>query len=283
MSLQGAWRRCRPWIRTLREAVTGEETVLAGGVALFSLLATIPALAALLATYGLIADPRAIAGELRGLNDVLPEEVVTFLTGQIERLARRSHAHLGIALATTLALALWSSRTAARALIVGLNKAYRVVDRRPPLRRFLLSVGVALATLVGFFFLMSVVVALPTILKLLHVRGNPKLITQSLRWPLLLVLVTGGLVALYRHAPSPREHPHGKVWPGAIVATVLWLAVSWVLTMWVDRVEDYEILYGTFASALVLLLWFYASALSILLGGLVNAELERQGLVARKT
>src|SRR5690349_10717949 len=100
------------------------------------MLATIPTLAAIVALYGLIADPSAIGGQLEGLDRVLPEQVVSFLTAQLTRLARRSPEHLGLAFGTTVALALFSARTAARALIIGLNRAYSVEETRPPLKRF---------------------------------------------------------------------------------------------------------------------------------------------------
>lgn len=268
--------RIRPWIAVFKEALLGDESVLAGGVALFALLATIPTLAAIVALYGLIADPSDIGGQLEGLDRILPEQVVTFLTAQLTRLARRSPEHLGFAFATTVALALFSARTAARALIIGLNRAYDVEETRPPLRRFLLGVVLALATLVGCFLLAAIVIALPSILRLNSIRGDSGAAATWLRWPLLLVVVTSALVALYRYAPAPRGLAHRRTWPGAIVATLLWLLISWGLSQWVDNVADYEVIYGAFASVLVLLLWFYTSAMAILLGGLVNAELERQ-------
>jgi membrane protein len=43
--------------------------------------------------------------------------------------------------------------------------------------------------------------------------------------------------------------------------------------VWVDRVADYQILYGAFAGVIVVILWFYLSALSVLVGAAVNAEL----------
>jgi membrane protein len=268
--------RIRPWLAVFKEALLGEETVLAGGVALFAMLATIPALAAIVALYGLIADPSDIGAQLDGLDRVLPHQVVAFLTVQLQRLARRSTEHLGFALATTLLLALYSARTAARALIIGLNRAYRVAETRPRLRQFTLSVVLAATTLIGSFVFATIVVALPSILTLLRIRGDSSSAASLLRWPLLLIVLLVALTALYRHAPAPRSVRVRRLWPGAIVATALWLAVSWGLSVWVDRVADYEILYGAFASVLVLLVWFYTSAMAILLGGLVNAELERR-------
>ena len=64
-------------------------------------------------------------------------------------------------------------------------------------------------------------------------------------------------------------------WPGAGVATVALLAVSWGLSLWVDYAANFEAFYGAFGSVVVIVLWFYFSTLALVVGGFVNAELER--------
>jgi membrane protein len=65
------------------------------------------------------------------------------------------------------------------------------------------------------------------------------------------------------------------VWPGAGIATVLLIIVSLGTSVWVTRVASYNAVYGAFGSVIVLMLWFYVSVIAIVLGGFVNAELER--------
>jgi membrane protein len=264
----------RPWYRAGKEAFFGDSAVLAGGMALFALLATIPMLAAIAAVYSLGSDPSRISAQLNGLERVLPYDVVQFLSRQLERMSRRS-THLGIAVGTTVAVAIWSANRAARALIVGLNRAYRVEETRPWIRRSLLGLAVAAATLLGCIVFAIVLVALPTLLHLLRVRGHANTLAYALRWPVLLVLVACALAILYKFAPARPARQAKRIWPGAVAATSLWLVVSWGLTVYVDQVANYEILYGAFASVLVLITWFYLTATAILLGGNINAELER--------
>src|SRR5215468_5326566 len=114
------------WLRAAHDALLGEMPVMAAGTALFAILATVPTLAAVVGVYGLVADPHAIHDHLRGLETVLPREVVTFVGDQLERQSTRSSGELGIALATSVVLAVYSARGAARALIAVLNRAYRV-------------------------------------------------------------------------------------------------------------------------------------------------------------
>jgi len=262
------------WLRAAREALLGEMPVLAGGTALFAILATVPALAAVVALYGLVADPHEIHRHLRGLESVLPPEVVVFVGDQLERQAKRSNGELGFAMATSFAVAIYSARGAARALIAVLNRAYRVRERRRTLRRILLSIAMAIVTLLGLMLMFGVVVALPGIVALFHLRGMG--LVSWIRWPILMAILYGALVLVFRYGPSPR--PMGTerhLWPGALFSTVLLIAESWGLSVWVERVSNYALFYGAFGSIVVVLLWFYLSTISIVFGGFLNAELER--------
>jgi membrane protein len=262
------------WLRAANSALLGEMPVLAAGTALFAILATVPALAAVVSIYGIAADPSEIRTHLKGLETVMPQEVVDFASSQLERQASRAHGVLGLQIASSIALAVLSARGSARALIDSLNRAYRVREQRTALRRILIQVGMALATLIGLMVMFAIVVALPGIVAAAGLKGYH--LVRILRWPLLLGLVLATLGLMYRYAPSPR--PLGTerhIWPGAGIATVLLVLVSWALSLWVEHVATYESFYGAFGSVIVIVLWFYFSTIALVIGGFVNAELER--------
>ncbi|MBC7978456.1 MAG: YihY/virulence factor BrkB family protein [Myxococcales bacterium] len=262
------------WLRAAHDALLGEMPVLAAGTALFAILAMVPTLAAVVGVYGLVADPYEIHRHLRGLQSVLPPELVVFVGDQLERQARRSNGELGLALATSLVFALYSARGAARGLIAVLNRAYRVRERRPPLQRILLQLAMSSVTVVGLMLMLGVVVALPGIVALFHLRGLG--LVGWLRWPILMAILYGALLLLYRYGPAPRSlGTQRHLWPGSLVGTLLLIGVSWGLSQWVERVSNYELFYGAFGSIVVVLLWFYLSTIALVFGGFVNAELER--------
>jgi membrane protein len=266
--------------------------IIAAGTALFAILAVVPTLAGAVAIYGLVGDPLQIHDELQSLEHVLPAEVVTFLGDQLQRQARRSTGELSAQLAVSVLLAVLSSRASARALIDALNRAYRVREQRTPLEKLGISLTMAVATLLGLITMFLVLIVLPALVGAVHRSWIP--IAMLLRWPALLAVVFGTLLLLYRYAPSPRPlgplertdaggpvnlppHPMRHIClPGAAVATVLLLVVSWALSLWVDNIASSELVYGAFGSAIVTLLWFYLSTIALVLGGFVNAELERQ-------
>jgi membrane protein len=279
------------WMRAAHSALLGEMPILAAGTALFAILAVVPTLAAAVAIFGLAADPFQIRHELNNFSHVLPVEVMNFIGGQLERQALRSQGELGLQLGVSVAIAVFSSRASARALIDALNRAYRVRELRTPLQKLGISLTMAVGTLLGLVTMFVVLIVLPALVGVINRDWIEA--AMYLRWPALLAVVFGTLLLLYRYAPSPRPlgprerteeggavalppHPvHHICMPGAVIATVMLLVVSWALSLWVDHIASSELIYGAFGSAIVTLLWFYLSTIALTIGGFVNAELER--------
>jgi len=263
------------WLRAAQEALLGEMPVLAAGTALFAIIATLPLLAAVVQIYGLVADPGQIQRHVSMLATVMPPGVISFLEDQLMQQAQRDTSTLGLTLAGTVLLAMASSRGAARALIDALNRAYRVREQRRPGIKFLITLAMAAGTMIGLMLLFAVTVALPALLSMLDLRGYG--LVSFFRWPIMMALVFGALLALYRFAPSPR--PLGTerhLWPGALIGTAVLILLSFGLSQYVERVAHYDVVYGAFGGVVVVLLWFYLSVIALVIGGFVNAELERQ-------
>ena len=267
-------RNIARWLRAARDALLGEMPVLAAGTALFAIIAVVPALAAVVSIYGIAVDPNEIQRHLKGLETVMPAQVVEFVSGQLERMARENHGVLGFQIAGSLAAAMISARSSARSLIVSLNRAYRVREQRSAGKKLAMTLAMGAVTLLGRVIMFAILIALPTLVAALGLKGYH--LVRILRWPLMLALVLCTLTAMYRFAPSPR--PLGTerhVWRGALVATALLVLVSWALSLWVDHVASYDAVYGTFGSLIVIMLWFYLSTIALVIGGFVNGELER--------
>lgn len=262
------------WLRAARDALLGEMPILAGGTALFAIFAVVPMLAALVAIYGVVADPSAINSHIQGLESVLPAQVTKFVVEQLERQSQTSSQELGLALAVSIFVATFSARGAARAMIDSLNRAYRVREQRTPLLKFTVTLLMAVGTLVGLLLMFGSVIALPAIFAVLRLDNYG--IAELLRWPALMAVTFATLLALYRFAPSPRTlGTQRHLWPGAAISTFLLVILSLALSVWVDRVANFDLWYGAFGSVIVILLWFFLSVIAIVIGGFVNAELER--------
>jgi membrane protein len=93
-----------------------------------------------------------------------------------------------------------------------------------------------------------------------------------LRWPLIAAMSVAAMTMLYRLGPA-HARPKRSL-PGATVATVLWLCASALFSWYASSFGSYNETYGSVAAMAVILMWFWLSALVVLIGGEVNAELE---------
>lgn len=87
-------------------------------------------------------------------------------------------------------------------------------------------------------------------------------------------LLTVGLAVFYRYGVSYPPRVKRRVWPGTIVAIGGWTTFSWAFSTYVTSIGQYTVYYGSLATVAVLMVWFYLTSLSILLGAEVNAQLE---------
>lgn len=263
-------------LRVKEESAQDNLSIVAAGVAFYALLAIFPGLAALVSVYGLVADPAAIHDQISGLQVVLPGEVYGFFARRFQELAGEPGGALGIGVATGLLLALWSTGKGMKALIIAFNIAYDEREERGFFRRnalvLLLTVGAILFILVT----LGLIAVLPALLGYLGLPQRVEAVLQWGRWPLLAFLVMLGLAMLYRYAPD-RTNPRWRwvTW-GSAVATVLWLAGSALFSLYVSHFGSYNKTYGSLATVVILLMWFYLTAYAILLGAEFDSEIERR-------
>lgn len=92
---------------------------------------------------------------------------------------------------------------------------------------------------------------------------------------LALVTATMVLAALYYFLGPHRSRRWDDVLPGAALAMVFWLIVTTGFAFYVSTLGIYNVIYGSFAAAIGLLIWMYLSAVVILIGSQFNAELAR--------
>lgn len=179
-----------------------------------------------------------------------------------------------------LGLALWSASAGMVALQVGLDVAYDVEQDRPFVKKRLVAMLLLLVTAVlGGLATVLVVFGQPlgdAIRDNLPLGGAFVVVWTVARWILALAALMVLFAAFYYVAPNRGSPRWAWVSPGGVLAAVIWLAASLGFSFYVASFGSYAETYGSLAGVVVLLLWLYLSALAVMIGGELNAELERQ-------
>ena len=162
---------------------------------------------------------------------------------------------------------------AASGLLTALNIVYDVTEQRSRLRRAVVALVIGVSG-IALLFVALALVALPPLLAQRNLLVGRALLW--LRWPSLALAFTGGLAVLFRYAVG---RDTGHWWSaifGAVLATLMWIAASFGVTVYARFAGSFGQLYGSLGAVVVALLWFYVSALAVLAGAEVDAVLADQ-------
>lgn len=249
--------------------------LIAAGVAFWGMFALFPAMAAIIALWGFFADPLVVDEMLKIGEELLPPEAFRLIDRQVVRLATANSSTLGWTTLVSMGIALWSSRAGTEALIRGLNAVYRRSNRigmrqwTAPILLTLGMLGVALVALTS-------VVITPVILSILPPGTTTQTILSLSRWAIAASVMVIGLGIVYRYGPNSDGRRRAPwLTPGVFVALGIWISASWAFSSYIQNFNRYNEIYGTLGAAVILLLWLYISAYAVLLGGALNAKLER--------
>ena len=256
--------------RTMNEIKEDRVTLIAAGMAYYWFLALFPAVIALVGVLGLIdAPPETINSMEESVRNTLPAGASDIMGDAIGNANSTKESASGVAAIIGIAVALWSASAGMIALQKGLNVAYDIKEER----KFLKARLVAFALIIATGLLGGVPSPIFTF--------GEATFFKWLGWILTVVAVVILFSVFYYLGPN-RESPRWTwVSAGGIAGALLWLMVSVGFFFYVNEFSSYGKTYGTMAGVVVLILWLFLSSLAVLIGGELNAELERQA--AKKT
>jgi membrane protein len=248
----------------------------AAGVVFYSLVAIFPAVAAFVSLYGLIADASTIDAHLSLAAGIVPAGAVDILHEQITKLAAKGDAKLSLGFITGLAVALWSANAGMKAIIDALNVVYDEKEKRSFLKLNLVSLLFTFVAIVALIVALAAIVVAPIVFSAIGLSSLLSHVIVVLRWPLLLVLAAIALAAIYRYGPSRREARWQWLSVGSVAAAIGWLISSVLFSWYIANFGAYNATYGSLGAAVGMMMWMWISAIVILLGGELNAEIEHQ-------
>jgi membrane protein len=268
-----------PWYELARRTVidTFDDGCpgLAAQLAFYFLLAVFPALLFFVALLAYLPVEPALQDTIRRLDPFLPSQVLHIVRDELDQVLTGGSARL---LTFGIAGAIWSSSSAMTAIIVALNRAYDIDEGRPWWKTRLIGVSLTIALAVFTVIAFAVVVGGSDLAEWLAAKAGLGTtfgsIWQIVQWPLAFGIVVLAVDIVYYFAPNART-AWSWVTPGSLVATVLWLLVSFGFRVYVQNFADYSAVYGAIGGVIVLMLWFYLSGFALLVGAELNAEINK--------
>ena len=242
--------------------------IVAAGVAFYAVLALLPGLFIAVSLYGLFTDLDNAERQIEALLEVLPQSTTMVVEQQIRSVAVSSHTHLSLGFVVSMAALAWTVSNLTRALVKAVKIAYDQETEQSVLENRFVAIGLTLGTLVALIASLAIIAAAPIFLQRLD-PTNAIVTFGNLRWLLIGIGFFAGVTLHYRYAPPNRPN-WATAFPGAILATLMWIVTSLGFSLYVASFGNYNETYGTLGAAVILLLWFWFSALAVLLGAELN-------------
>jgi len=253
---------------------------IAKGAAYSGLLAFFPVLASITAILAQVNAEWVARVLYRFLFQIVPPGSEDLVLAQF---AVRSQRPVWLILAAAV-LSAWAASGAMMSLMEGFQAAYRLPSGRPFVKQrgvalllvFIAAVpAVASSAIILFGFRTErAVFGLMGLQPAEDLRSWVILVSSLIRYVIALAATVLVTALLYYVGPN-RRLKFRTVWPGAILATALWLGATSVFAWYVRNIANYSVLYGSIAAVIALLVWMYLLSVITLIGCEYNAVRER--------
>jgi membrane protein len=185
-------------------------------------------------------------------------------------------------------ISVWAASGVIKSLMEGFQAAYRVPRSRGFIHQSIVAMALVLGTAVPLLCASVLIVfggqaerAVMNWMKvdplLNHLAGLWEWLSRLTRYAVALATTIVVTASLYYFGPYRRQR-WNYVWPGATLATVLWLLATSGFGWYVRNMAHYNVMYGSVGAGIALLVWMYLMAIIALIGCEFNAQYERSNL-----
>lgn len=262
-------------MRTYTDVLRNHTLQMAAALSYYFVLSFFPALIFLSAVVAYLPVPNLFEQALTTMSRFLPPDSM----GLVRRvLADVITPNRGAFLSFGVLGTLWAASGGFSAAIEALNIAYDVKDDRPFWKTRPLAIGLALMT--GFLLLLalSVMIVGPRfgewLAARIHLSNLFVLLWPYIHWTIAIAFTVLAVEGLYFLAPNVKQRFLATL-PGAVLAVVCWLLLSYLLGMYFRHFANFNKTYGTLGAAIALMTWLYWTGFAMLLGAELNAELAK--------
>ena len=173
----------------------------------------------------------------------------------------------------TILTLLWSASKGILSMMTGLNTIHEIEEKRNYfVLRFISSIYIglmAVAVLFGMVLLLFGNSLLIQLYRFQPVLENQHLVFASIRFTLAFLIFLIVFIIMFRFLPSDNFKTK-EILPGALFASIGWLILSFLFSMYFDNFSFYNIMYGGLTSILLTLLWLYFCMMILFIGAEIN-------------
>ena len=178
--------------------------------------------------------------------------------------------------------ALWSVSGGISSIISALNSVNHVRESRSWLKVRAIALGLTLLITVLLLAALFLVLVSSDFVGWLGTRLGLQpivvLVWKAIQWPASIFFVAISSLLIYRFGPDLKGRHWHWMTPGTAFGLLVWLAASLGFRMYLHFSNHYSATYGSLGGVMILLLWLYISGLAYLLGGTINAEIQRAAM-----
>lgn len=267
------------FVRAAKGFMNDNAMMLASALAYSSFFAIPSVLLVTVGVFTLVAGPDTITNLMAHFGTVLPHQATGLLGDSLKNL----DAHPASSILMTVigfVLAVWSTTSAMNAFMLAINLAYERKDKRSFIRRRIVALEMVGA--MGFALVLVSVLLIfgPQIEKSIASHLGAAGGVLNVAWwiaqvPILLAGLLASFATLLYLGPDVEHRRWHFLTPGSLVAAVLWIAISALFAVYTATFGSYNKTWGALSAVIVTLTWLWLSAMALLFGAEVNAELER--------
>ena len=264
------------WLKTLLDTwnTANNSNIWAhcASVGFFGFLSIFPVMAVFVLIYGLAFSPIEMQEQIALLRAFIPDTVYEVLNSRLSELVSSTASTLTFSLIVSSFLALYAGSKGIKSLIILINLAFHIHQERSFIQSTIRAVGLTFAAVVVLIIAISSIAIIPLGAAYFPFPELAKTIALWSRWPILAGIIFLSFLVLYRLAPNRDAIALKKLMPGAALATILWIVLSVLFSIYVQNFNNYSAEFGALSAAVVIMLWLYYSAFIIALGAIFNSE-----------
>lgn len=262
----------QPSLKTWRIANNSNVWAHCASVGFFGFLSIFPVMAVFVLLYGLAFSPAEMQEQISVLRPFIPDTVYEVLNSRLSALVSNTTSTLTFSLVLSTLLALYAGSKGVKSLIILINLAFHITQERNFIQGNILAVSLTFGAVVILIIAVSSIAIIPVGAAYFPFPQIAKTIALWSRWPILAGIIFLSFLSLYRLAPNRDAVALKKLVPGATLATILWIVLSVLFSIYVQNFNNYSAEFGALSAAVVIMLWLYYSAFIVAFGAIFNSE-----------